>query len=89
MTCAERDQAVSADVGTQLFKGAMRAVVESERRRLSKAEAILTSLCFALDHADNIEVDGTHLSLVAESARDLIATALERLDSARLAEFQQ
>lgn len=80
----DRDLVARTDRRICLPYKALCALVEAQRRRLGKADAILASLCVALDHADNIEANGTQFSLVAEAARDLIATSVECLDSARL-----
>lgn len=87
-TGVDGDSASGTGRAACLSSDIMAAIVESERRRLSKADAILTSLCIALDHADSVEADGTLFSLVAESARDLIAASVESLDSVRLAQLQ-
>lgn len=80
----DRDVVVRADQSIGAADRSLRASVEAERRRLGKADAILASLSVALDHADNIEADGTQFSLVVEAVRELIAASMESLDSTRL-----
>jgi len=76
--------AAKADHSIGAADRSLRASVEAERQRLGKADAILASLSVALDHADNLEADGTQFSLVVEAVRELIVTSMESLDSTRL-----
>lgn len=57
---------------------ALDMLIEKERRRLNRAEAILTCLSAALSQCDS---DASALSDAADAARDVIAEAVDRLDS--------
>ena len=64
---------------TSTQQEALDALIETERRRLSHAEAILMCLSVALDHCENPNASG--FSDAADAAANLIAEAVDRLDS--------
>lgn len=59
-----------------------------ERMRLMRAEAVLECLAVAMDYNDGGPVIGHQYSPVVEVVRDLINTAIGRLDSVNFRDLQ-
>jgi hypothetical protein len=58
--------------------------IDVERRRLSKAQSILSCLAVALESPATLGSDGLDFRQVAEVVRDLVNSSIERLDSVNL-----
>lgn len=69
--------AAKTHISTQ--RNALDDLIETERRRLSRAEAVLVCLSAALEQSDAPEA--TTFSDVAEVVSTLIAETVDRLDS--------
>ena len=61
-----------------------RGAIETERSRLMKAEAVLGSVAFALNHAEWRCEDGTDYANVVQLARDIVQESITRLDPVSL-----
>jgi hypothetical protein len=62
----------------------LRELIEAERYRLMRAEAVLHCVLVALDDADSGRTDSPHYQSAIDVARDLIKQSINRLDSVEL-----
>jgi hypothetical protein len=62
----------------------LRELIEVERYRLMRAEAVLQCVLAALDDGDAGCADGPHYQSAIDVARDLIKQSIDRLDSVEL-----
>jgi len=61
--------------------GPCRRTIETERTRLMKAEAVLGSLAFALDHAEWRTESGTDYANVIQAVHEIVRESIRQLDS--------
>jgi hypothetical protein len=64
---------------------ALKTLIEEERIRLMKAEAVLECAMLAMDETDFEQTHGPYYQNVIGVARDLILHSIDQLDSLRLA----
>jgi hypothetical protein len=60
---------------------ALRRYIEVERSRLADAEAMLDCVAHAMEADERVEASGTRYPSVVRIARNLLNTAIDRLDS--------
>lgn len=77
---AHADRELSQEPLADAYRGA----IESERSRLMKAESVLGSVAFALNHAEWKCENGTDYANVVEIAREIVQESIIRLESINL-----
>ncbi len=75
---------VRANRCTYIMPNRLERAIDAERRRLSKAQSVLGCLAAALETAGRHSSDELDFGQVAEVARDLVNSSIERLDSVNL-----